>query len=169
MFILRVVRLVIAMSREFQMSISFLQQLELLPIGNVFHELYKVSSNQALECDIDELESRYDDLCQAQRLLKAYRETEGEIDDEMRKFSSNITKTLRTFRSAIFTLDADKVSGCLEEYEKALDGNDDEEKFVRHWRDWLKKKVSDNVKGEQPDSLTSLEVIIVKPRSRHFV
>ena len=149
------------MSREFQMSISFFQQFELLPIENVFHGLNKGSSSQALDGDINDLESRYDDLCQAQRLLKAYRETKGEIDDAMRKFKSNITKTLRTFRSAISTLDADKVSGCLEEYEKALDGYDEEDKFVRHWKDWLKKKVSDNVKGEQPDSLTSLEVILL--------
>lgn len=67
--------------------------------------------------------------------------SEHDLDQEMRKFSSEITKTLRTFRSAISTLDAEKVSTCLQVYGDSLDGNDEEGKFVRHWKDMLMKKV----------------------------
>ena len=68
------------------------------------------------------------------------------MDDEMRKFNSDITKTLREFRSAISSLDADKVRRCLQVYVNALDGNDEDDKFVRHFRGLLKKKVGDHFK-----------------------
>ena len=70
-----------------------------------------------------------------------YQETESDLDQDMRKFNSEITKTLRTFRSAISTLDAKKVNACLEVYADSLDGNDEEGKFVRHWKDMMKAKV----------------------------
>ena len=70
-----------------------------------------------------------------------YKETESDLDQDMRKFNSEINKTLRTFRSAISTLDAKKVETCLEVYADSLDENDEEGKFVRHWKDILKSKV----------------------------
>ena len=144
---------------------SFFKQIELQPIENVYPGLKQECNVQALECDIDEIESRYDDLCRAKSLVTKYRETDGELDEEMRKFNSDITKTLRTFRSAISTLDAEKVEHCLEVYGDALDGNDDEEKFARHWRNMLEKKVSEkfltyaNCSSDSNRSLTSLKPI----------
>ena len=70
-----------------------------------------------------------------------YQKTESDLDQDMRKFDTEITKTLRKFRSAISTLDAKKVETCLEGYEDSLDGNDKEGKFVQHWKDMMKAKV----------------------------
>ena len=118
------------------------EQIELQPIANVFPSLNHDRNVRALECDINEVESRYDDLCQAKDLVLRYQETESDFDQDMRKFNSEITKTLRTFRAAISTLDAKKVETCLEAYADSLDGNDEEGKFVRHWKDMLKARVS---------------------------
>ena len=76
--------------------------------------------------------------------MATYRDTEHDLDKEMREFNSEITKTLRIFSSAISTLDEERVKKCLQEYADSLDGNDEEGKFVRHWRDLLKKKVCDS-------------------------
>ena len=104
---------------------------------------------QVSDAEIEEIESRYDDLCHTKALLAEYRKTVDDDDDEfekqMKKLSNDITKALRTFHSAISTLDEEKVEKCLEVYEKALDGNDDEEKFARHWKKMLKKKVGNKV------------------------
>lgn len=87
------------------------------------------------------MESRYDDLRQAKDLVQRYQDAERDLDQDMRKFNSEITKTLRTFRAAISTLDAKKVETCLEAYANSLDGNDEEGKFVRHWKGKLKSMV----------------------------
>lgn len=105
------------------------------------------SKPQVLDADIEEVESRFDDLCHTKALVVEYREkvNDQELDVEMKKFSSDITKALRTFRTAITTLDEEKVEKCLEVYEQSLDGNDEEGKFARHWRNMLKKKVGNKV------------------------
>ena len=94
-----------------------------------------------MQCDIDEIESRFDDLYEAQRLVSEYKDKGGVLDSEMKEFNSVITKTLRTYRSAISSLDKEKVKECLETYEKALDGNDYKEKFATYWTEMLTKKV----------------------------
>ena len=124
----------------FSTFLSF-EQIELQPIANVFPALNHDRSVRALECDVNDVESRYDDLCQAKDLVLKYQETESDLDQDMRKFYSEINKTLRTFRSAISTLDARKADTCLQAYAHSLDGNDEEGKFVRHWKDMLKAKV----------------------------
>lgn len=116
--------------------------MELQPIENVYPALGDVSSVQVMECDIDEIESRFDDLFEAQRLVSAYRDKEGALDSEMRGFVSVVKETLRTFRTAISSLDEGKVQECLDTYKKALDGNDFDEKFATYWREMLTKKVS---------------------------
>ena len=117
--------------------------MELQPIENVYPALDDVSSVQVMECDIDEIESRFDDLFEAQRLVSAYRDKEGALDSKMREFVSVVKETLRTFRIAISSLDEGKVQECLNTYKKALDKDlDDDEKFTTYWREMLTKKVS---------------------------
>ena len=91
-----------------------------------------------MECEIDDIESRFDDLQEAQRLVSKYKDNGGVLDSEMKKFSSVINKTIRTFRSAIASLDKEKVEECLKTYEQALDETDYEEKFATYWREVLK-------------------------------
>ncbi|XP_068683033.1 uncharacterized protein [Montipora capricornis] len=130
-------------------------QYELQSIANVFPALDQDHNVRALECEINEVESRYDDLYLAKGLVATYRDTEHDLDEEMRKFSSEITKTLRIFSSAISTLDSKRVEKCLQVYADSLDGNDEEGKYVRHWRDMLKKKVpSTNIKLPSGKDLT---------------
>ena len=91
-----------------------------------------------MECEIDYIESRFDDLQEAQRLVSEYKDNGGVLDSEMKKFYSVISKTIRTFRSAISSLDKEKVEECLQMYEQALDETDYEEKFATYWREMLK-------------------------------
>lgn len=117
--------------------------MELQPIESVYPKLGKVSSVQVMECDIDEIESRFDDLQEAQRLVSEYKDNGGVLDSEMKQFSSVITKTLRKFRSAISSLDDEKVEKLLDMYEKG-EGHyegDYEEKFATCWRELLTTKV----------------------------
>lgn len=116
-------------------------QIELQPIENVYPNLGKVSSVPVHECDIDEIECRFDDLNEAQRLVSVYITNGGVLDGEMKEFRSKVSKILRTFRSAISSLEQEKVRQCLEVYEKALSKEDYEGKFAAHWRELLKKKV----------------------------
>ena len=90
-----------------------------------------------MECEIDEIECRFDDLNEAQRLVSEYKFKGGVLDSKMKRFYSDIIKTLREFRPAISSMDKEKVKECLEKYEKALDGNDYEEKFTTYWREVL--------------------------------
>ena len=93
--------------------------------------------------DIDQIESCFDDLYDAQRLVSEYKGEGGVLDSDMKQFSSVITKTLRLFRSAISSLDKENVEKCLEMYEKGggyYEG-DYEEKFATCWKEMLAKKV----------------------------
>lgn len=112
-----------------------------------------VSTVQVMECDIDDIESRFDDLYEAQRLVSEHKLKEGVLDSEMKKFNSVVTKTLRTFRSAISSLDKEKVAECLEAYEQALDGEEYDEKFATYWREMIAKKVSHKLSLNQKDLL----------------
>ena len=115
--------------------------MELQPIESVYPKLGKVSSFSVGEHEIDDIESRLDDLYEAERLVSEYRNKGGELDEDMKKFKSHVTKTVRTFRNAIASLDKEKVEECLKAYQEAFDENDYEEKFATHWREMLKKKV----------------------------
>ena len=100
-----------------------------------------MSSVPVQEYDIDEIECYFDDLNEAKRLVSAYMTNGGELDGEMKEFSSEVKNTLKTFRSAISSLEQEKITQCLEVYEKALNTKDYEGKFAAHWRELLKKKV----------------------------
>ena len=115
--------------------------MELQPIESVYPKLCKVSSFPVMEYEIDEIERRLDDLYEAERLVSEYKDKGGELDIDMKQFKSAVTKTLRTFRSAIASLDKEKVEECLNAYQEALDKSDYEDKFATYWREMLKGKV----------------------------
>ena len=111
-----------------------------------------------MECDIDEIESRFDDLFEAQRLVSAYRNKRGALDCEMKRFVSDVKETLQTFRSAISSLDEGKVQECRKKYQEALDGEDYDEKFATYWREMLTKKVSHKFSFRRLQNLFSLRL-----------
>ena len=94
-----------------------------------------------MELDFEEIEVHFDDLQEARRLVSEYTKKKGELDDDIKDFSSVVNKTLRTFRRAVNHLDDENVEKCLEEYKKAFDGHDVANKFVMYWRNMLKTKV----------------------------
>ena len=93
------------------------------------------------ECDINAMESRFDDLNEAQRLMLVYKKNGGLLDVEMKEFWSNVNKILRIFRFAIKSLEQEEVTECLKVYDEALNRVDYEGKFAAHWNELLKKKV----------------------------
>ena len=93
------------------------------------------------EFDINAMESCFDDLNEAQRLILVYKENGGLLDVEMKEFSSNLTKIRRIFRFAIKSLEQEEVTACLQAYDEALNRDDYEGKFAAHWNELLKKKV----------------------------
>ena len=92
------------------------------------------------ECDINEIESCFDDLNEARRLVSEYRDKGGVLDREMKQFNSLVVQTLRTFRYAISSLDEEKVEKCLDVYGNALDGETYDNKFATFWREMLTEK-----------------------------
>ena len=87
---------------------------------------------------LDDLESRLDDLLICQSLVKEYAEREGTSNDDISSFSSQVNKVFRKFRGAVCGITGSKaerhIEGCVEAYEKALDGSNDIGKFYRHWK-----------------------------------
>ena len=87
------------------------------------------------------MDSHFDDLNEAHRLVSVYKTNGGLLDVDMKEFSSNVNKILRTFRFAIKKLEQEEVTECLKAYEEALNRDDYEGKFAAHWNELLKKKV----------------------------
>ena len=102
---------------------------------------------QASSYNVEELESRFDDLRNAKALSKAYLQ-DGEGDD-VEQFNSDTNQLYLEFIAAIQTMNKsegpEKIKGCVQAYKEALDGRDIEGKFVRHWKKILSKKVSNLV------------------------
>ena len=93
-----------------------------------------------MKCDINEIESCFDDLNEARRLVSEYRDKGGVLDGEMKHFNSIVAMTLRTFRSAMSSLDEKKVEKCLDTYWQAFDGEYYDKKFATFWREMLTEK-----------------------------
>ena len=100
-----------------------------------------MSSLPVHECDINAMESHFDDLNEAKRLVSVYKTNGGLLDGAMKEFCSSLNKILRTFRFAIKSLKEEEVTACLTMYDKALNIDDHEGKFAAHWNELLKKKV----------------------------
>lgn len=124
-------------------------QFELQPVKSIIPTAKAYLQKQALTYNIEDLESRFDDLRNAQALAKAYLQNEEGNHDDVEKFVSEINKLYRKFRAAISTLNQSegpkKMEACMEAYEDALDGRDIDGKFVQQWKKILSKKVKKNV------------------------
>lgn len=103
--------------------------------------------NRALANALEEVENRFDDLRAAQYLVKKHQETDDPFREDMKSFSHEVDKVLQIYKDAISTLnlsgEESQFYGCLTAYENALDGYDEEGKFVHFWRKLLtREKVS---------------------------
>ena len=108
---------------------------------------------QSFACDIQEMESCFDDLRNSQALATAY--LKEKPDDDVKEFCSEVNKLLRKFKEAIKRMDSvdgpEKIKECLEAYMEALDGLDIEGKFTLEWKKILETKVSKMINNSTND------------------
>jgi len=100
--------------------------------------------NRALANALEEVENRFDDLRAAQYLVKKHQETDEAVREDMKRFSHEVDKVLQIYMDTMSTLNLSRgesqLDGCLTAYENALDGYDEEGKFVHFWRRLLQKE-----------------------------
>ena len=76
---------------------------------------------QALTCDIEDLENRFDDLRNTEALVEEYLEDEEEDEDEdeededVEEFYSKVNKIQHNFKEAIKTMDSVDGPGKIKE------------------------------------------------------
>ena len=100
--------------------------------------------NRALVKTLEEIENRFDDLRTADYLVKKYREqNDGELEEDVKRFGEEVRKVMRIYVDAISSLNVDgkesQFYDCFTAYESALDGFDEEGKFVHFWRNVVTK------------------------------
>jgi len=117
---------------------------ELLPTETLIPSAKAYLPNRVLVNMVEEVETRLDDLHTAQCLVKKYQESAVEFDEYMQRFSRDLGKVWKVFVDAISALNVSaeesQFDDCLTAYENALDGYDEEGKFVHFWRKLLSKK-----------------------------
>ena len=121
--------------------------MELQPTKTLIPSAKAYLPNQVLANTIEEVETRLDDLRSAQCLVKKYQESDVEFGEDMQRFRRELKKVWKIFVDAVSTLNVSEEESqfddCLTAYENALDGYDEEGKFVHFWKKLLsKKKVS---------------------------
>ena len=119
-------------------------QFELQPVNNVIPNAKAQLKQQVLASEIEDLESRFDDLRNTQALAEAYLEVKE--DDDVEEFCSKVNKLHYKFKEAIKRMNSvdgpDKIKECTEAYTEALGGRDIKRKFTFNWNKILKTKVS---------------------------
>ena len=134
-------------------------QFELQPVNKVIPDAKAHIQQQALTCDIEDLENRFDDLWNTKALVEEYLEDEdedeGEEDEDVEEFCSKVNKLQNKFKEAIKTMESvdgpGKIKECMEAYTEALRGRDIKGKFTREWKKILKKKVSKMINNNTND------------------
>ncbi|PFX20179.1 putative protein PHLOEM PROTEIN 2-LIKE A3 [Stylophora pistillata] len=121
---------------------GFPMQFELQPVSSIIPNAKTNIQQQALCSDIDELESRFDDIRNTQALAEAY--LENEEDDEVDDFCSELTELQQNFKEVIKALNSmegpKKIKECMEAYKNARGGRATKGKFGREWKKILKHK-----------------------------
>ena len=109
----------------------------MIPTANAF------LPNRLLASIIEEVESRFDDIRNAQFLLREHLNAGVELDEDMKAFNLKLEEVSRIFMATIsklnLTAKESQFDDCLMAYEDALEGYDEEGKFVRFWKKMLLK------------------------------
>lgn len=135
-------------------------EVELQPTGTLIPSAKGYLPNMALRNAVEEVESRFDDLRTGQYLVKTYLEGDAELDEDMRRFKEELEKVSQIFADTISSLDVSaeesQFDDCLMAYENALDGYDEEGKFVHFWRKLLTKRkaITSSIQLPQGKDLT---------------
>ena len=109
--------------------------------------------HQAFACDIQEMESCFDDLRNSQALATAY--LKDKRDDDVMKFCDKVNKLQSKFKEAIKRMESvdgpEKIKECLEAYKEALGGLHIEWKFTLEWKKIVEIKVSKMINNSTND------------------
>ena len=129
-------------------------QFELQPLNNVIPNAKAHLQQQVFASEIEDLESRFDDLRNTQALAEVYLEVKE--DDDVEEFCSMVNKLHYKFKDAIKRMNSvdgpDKIKECTKAYMEALGGRDLNGKFTREWKKILKKKVSKMINNNTNDN-----------------
>ena len=108
---------------------------------------------QVLTSDIEDLESRFDDLQNTQALVEVY--LEDKEDEGVEEFCSEVMELQQKFKEAIKAINSvngpKKIKECREAYKKLRGGRDIKGKFNREWKKILKTKVSKMINNSTND------------------
>ena len=108
---------------------------------------------QVLTSDIEDLESRFDDLQNIQALVEVY--LEDKEDEGVEEFCSEVMELQQKFKEAIKAINSvngpKKIKECREAYKKLRGGRDIKGKFNREWKKILKTKVSKMINNSTND------------------
>ena len=128
-------------------------QFELQPVKSVIPNAKAYIQQQAWTSDIEDLESRFDDLQNTQALVEVY--LEDKEDENVEEFCSEVMELQQKFKEAIKAINSvngpNKIKECREAYKKARGGLDRKGKFNREWKKILKKKVSKMINNSTND------------------
>ena len=120
-------------------------QFELQPTKSIIPAAEVCLQQRALECDIDNLESCFDDLRTTKGLAEAYLQSKNGTDDDVQDFLGQINQIYQEFIEAISTMNKregpDKVKACLKTYQDSLNGRNVPGKFGYKWKQILSGKV----------------------------
>lgn len=130
------------MKNSFADLYSFFIQVELQPTETLIPSAKRYLPNRALVNQVEEIESRFDDLRAAHHLVNKYNEhNDTESNEDIKRFSQEIDKMMKIYVDAISILNVSgeesQFDDCFVAYENALDGYDEEGKFVQFWRNVL--------------------------------
>ena len=108
---------------------------------------------QVLTSDMEDLESRFDDLQNTQALVEVY--LEDKEDEGVEEFCSEVMELQQKFKEAIKAINSvngpKKIKECREAYKKVRGGRDIKGKFNREWKKILKTKVSKMINNSTND------------------
>ena len=129
-------------------------QFELQPVNSVIPRAKVYIQQQVLTSDIEDLESRFDDLQNTQALVEAY--LADKEDEEVEEFCSEVMELQEKVKEAIKAINSvngpNKIKECREAYKKVRGGLDLKGKFNREWKKILKKKVSKMINNSTNDN-----------------
>ncbi|XP_068683041.1 uncharacterized protein [Montipora foliosa] len=119
-------------------------EVELQPTETLIPSVKTYQPNRALVKTLEEIENRFDDLRTADYLVKKYhKQNDGELEEDVKRFGQEVREVMKIYVDAISMLNVggkeSQFDDCFTAYESALDGYDEEGKFVQFWRNVLTK------------------------------
>lgn len=112
---------------------------------NILPGLVPILKERVQNFELEEMEERFDDLRSAQDLANAYLDNAKGEHADINSFLNDAKKVDRVFRRAVNALgkkdEQEQIEACRNAYIKAINGQDNDHKFVRQWKKIYSTKV----------------------------